>query len=166
MTRTPHIIQGSPVASDALLEMTDRELSAGARVRHVALLLVSLLMAVGLVSLWATEPSLPPRTHAAFGAMTAIALAWTTLAARVLTARRVLYAKHRVVAARMAVSFTGIFVAGALMIAVSTGAAGGYAAAGMGIVLLVAAVALLVRADRALAALVARRAELEGRRTR
>lgn len=160
MTRTAHIAQTSPLTPESVLQMTDRELSTAARVRYVILLLASLLMAVGVVSLWATEPTLPLRTHVAFGLMTVIALAWTTFAARVLTVRRVLYAKHRVVAARMAVAFTGVFVAGALVLAVSTGAAGGYVAAATGAVLFTVAVALLVRSQRTLEQLVARRAEL------
>ena len=140
---------------------TDAELSLPARVAHIALLLVSLLIATGIVSLWLTEPSLPMRTQVAFGAMTVIGVSWAILAARVLTQRRVLYARHRVIAGRMAVTFTGAFVVAALAIAWTLKSPAGYVAAGMGAAMLVVAVLLMVRSQRALAQLIERCQALE-----
>ena len=157
---TEHIIP-PPLTTATLLQLADAELSLRARVAHIALLLVSLLMTTGIASLWLTEPFLPTRTHVAFGAMTVIGLAWSVFAARVLTQRRVLYAKHRVIAGRMAVTFTAAFVIGALAIAWTMTSAGGYLAAGVGAMMFVAAVLLLVRSQRQLAQLVERCRALE-----
>lgn len=155
----------SPLTTDALLGLADAELSTRARMAHVALLLASLLGTTAIVSLWITEPSLPARTHAAFGALSAIGLSWAAFAAHVLARRRVLYARHRVVAARMATTFTAVFTAGALAVAYASGAAAGYAAATVGGVLVAVAVSLLVRARRRLAWLMERRRALEERGT-
>lgn len=151
----------SPVTAEALLGLADAELSTRARMAHVALLVGSILMTIGIVSLWITEPSLPLRTHLAFGALAAIGVSWTVFAARVLTRRRVLYARHRVVAARMALTFTAVFTLGALAIGWTNGTPAGYVAAAMGGVLLAVAAALLVRARRKLASLMDRRRDLE-----
>ncbi|MCC7044856.1 MAG: hypothetical protein IT183_13410 [Acidobacteria bacterium] len=137
------------------------ELSTAARLGHVVLLLVGAVTAIAVGSLWATEPSLPPRTHLAFGALTLIGVAWAVYATWVLTTRRVLLGRHRVVAGRMAVTFTGALVAGSLLVATTTGHPAGYAAAGLGVVMLGVATWLLVRARREVARLAARREEIE-----
>jgi hypothetical protein len=156
-----------PVVSAAEIQrMLATELSLRARVGYVALLLVSLLMAIGVGSLWLTEPSLPMRTHIAFGLIVVIALSWVALAARVLANRRVLFAAHRIVAAWMSVVFSGIFVAGMLAVRLSDSegydAAAASLAAGCGGVMLAVAVALLLRARRNYAMLQDRRRALEG----
>lgn len=69
-----------------------------------------------------------------------------------------LLARHQVIAGRMAVTFTGVFFAGA---AVMTSGAAAYAAAATGLVMLVCAVGVLVRARRAFDRLVARHETLE-----
>lgn len=148
----------SSAAAHALM---DAGLSTAARVGHVALLLVAVAMSVAIGSLWATEPALPLRTHLAFGVMTLIGVAWGTYAAWVLTTRRVLLGRHRVIAGKMAVTFTGVFVLGALAVAVMTGHPAGYAAAVSGGVMQAVAVFLLARAQRDVARLIARRAEIE-----
>lgn len=148
----------SAASAHALLSA---ELSTVARVGHVALLLVGAAMAVAVGSLWATEPSLPLRTHVAFGAMTLIGLAWAAYATWVLTTRRVLLGRHRVVAGWMAVTFTSVFAVSALFVAAATGHTAGYGAAGLGGMMLGAAAWLLLRARRQVARLTARRAELE-----
>jgi len=161
-------IAPSPLTPEALLQLADFELSTRARVAHVALLMAALLMTVAVSSLWATEPHLPARTHVAFGVMTAIGLAWTAFAARVLATRRVLYAPHAVLAGRMAVAFTSVFVAGALVLALASGMVAGYAAAATGAALLAAAIVRLRRARASLARLAERRSVLErelGRRS-
>jgi hypothetical protein len=128
---------------------------------NLALLLAALGMTVVVVSLWVTEPALPLRTHVAFGVMTAIGLSWSAFAIWVLTSRRVLFARQRVVAGRMAVTFAAVFTAGALAAAVATGAAAALAAGGTGVVMVAVAVVILRRAHRASARLMARREALE-----
>lgn len=153
----------SPVSVESLRQMVDAELSMKARVWHICLLLASMFMTIGIVSLWTTEPYLPARTHAAFGVMTCIGLAWSAFALRVLTGRRILFVRHRIVAGRMAVTFTSMFVIGAFAIGVFTGGRAGYLAAAFGVLLLTAAVLLLRRAQRAFALLTEQRQSLERR---
>lgn len=149
------------VPFERLRALADAELSVPARFAHVALLLVSSAFAVSLGALWATEPSLPTRTHAAFGVLLAIAGSWSVYSAWVLTQRRVLLAQHRVVAGRMAVTFTATFALGAAFIGVSTGRPAALAAAGLGVVMFAVALVLLSRARRRFAVLAARRTALE-----
>jgi hypothetical protein len=144
-----------------LPRLLDTELSRPSRLGHVALLLVSMAMTVVVVSLWLTEPALPVRTRVAFGAMIAIGMAWMVFAGWVLTTRRVLLGRDSVVAGRLAVTFTAVFVAGALLVGYSAGGRAPFAAAAIGVGLLGVAVALLVRARRRVAALTARRDLLE-----
>ena len=76
------------------------------RLGYVALLLAALTMTGVVGTLWATEPSLPLRVHVAFGVMVAIGSSWVVFALWVLTHRRILLARHQIVAGRMAVTFT------------------------------------------------------------
>jgi hypothetical protein len=161
MTRDKTALDRPGMAPDALRQLVETELSMTARTGHVALLLVSILMTLGIVSLWVTEPALPVRTQVAFGVMTAIGVSWAVFALRVLTSRRVLYARHRIVAGRMAVTFTSVFAAGAGTLAYFTGSAGAYLALALGSVMVAVAVWLLVRARRAMARLDARRQVLQ-----
>jgi hypothetical protein len=147
--------------SDALRRLADTELSTASRMGHVALLLVALAMTAVVGSLWATEPALPFRTQAAFGIMTGIGLSWAAFATWVLTGRRVLLARHRIVAGRMAVAFAAIFVVGAVLVGRATAEPAAYAAAATGVAMLVAAAAILVRAHRDFARLSERRRTLE-----
>src|SRR4051795_5039610 len=109
----------SIVASLGYLART--ELSLRARLGHVLLALVASAMTVVVLSLWLTEPALPPRTTAAFAMLTIIGLAWVAYSVWVLSARRVMLAQQRVVAGRLAVAFTGAFAAGCMLL-VSTSA--------------------------------------------
>ena len=138
------------------------EISAPSRTGYVLLLLLSLTSSSVVGSLLLTEVALPLRTRAAFAALLVIGLSWAAFAAWVLTRRRVLFARHRVYAGRMAVAFTSLFTIGAFAIGNWT-PVGRYwlAAAGSGAVMLAAAVALLIRAHRHLSALDRRRIELE-----
>lgn len=145
----------------AVRQLADAELSVPSRLGHIALLLAAVGMTVLVASLWLTEPALPLRTHVAFGVMTAIGLSWNALAIWVLTTRRILFARHRIVAGRMAVTFTAAFTTGALAMAAATGAAAALAAAGTGVVMVAVAVVILRRAHRASARLMARRDMLE-----
>lgn len=151
----------SPMSTSALQAIAAAELAPAARVKHVLLLLGSAGMGVALLSLWLTEPALPVRTHVAFGLMTAIAASWVAYASWALTRRRVLFGRQRVVAARMAVAFTSLLVTGSLAVGATTGGSAPLLAAAMGAAMLVVAMALLVRARRIHAALLARRNEIE-----
>jgi hypothetical protein len=93
-----------------------RERSLPARLGHTALLVVAASGSALTASLWLTEPSLPLRTHIAFGAIVAIGLAWAAFAAWVLANRRVMLANQRVIASRMALGFTALFLIGAVIL--------------------------------------------------
>jgi hypothetical protein len=138
------------------------ELSFRARLAYVGLLLLASAMAVAVGSLLLTEPALPARTTIGFLAIVAIALCWVAYATWVLRRRRVLLAGHRIVAARMAVVFCSLFVAGALALGWwGPPARAPFAAAALGGAMLGCALVLLVRARRRFALLLARRRELE-----
>ncbi|MEZ5318935.1 MAG: hypothetical protein R2752_16160 [Vicinamibacterales bacterium] len=137
-----------------------QELSRGARAFHAMVFLAALGVTSMAVALLLTEPTLPARTVAAL-ALTALGgVAWMTVTAFVLFRRRVMPARHRVVAAWLAVVATTAFVAPA---AVAAGRGGGtlaMAAVVVGGVGLVVALRVLLIARRRLRALEARRAEL------
>ena len=143
----------------SIKEMQDRaarELALPSRLGYGAAR-IALAMPGVTVSLWATEPSLPARTQAAFGASVAIGLAWAAIAAWVLARRRVLFANHRIYAARMATAFSGVFFAGALLPRDRLGIGAVATAA----VMFVIAGAVLVNAHQRHARLVERRRALE-----
>jgi hypothetical protein len=149
----------------ALYQLADRELSVKSRIGHVALLLASLAMAVVVGSQWVTEPKLPLRTEIALAAMTVIGLCWAVFATWVLAARRVLLAVHGVVAARMAVLFSGAALSGAVLLALVHDMPAAWMAAGLFALMLATAAMLLLRTQRRLRELQQRRAELERRLT-
>jgi len=159
-THTPSPGPASTSAASAQ-RLADAELTLPSRLGHVTLLLAALMMTIVVASLWVTEPALPPRTRIAFAGMIVVGLAWITFALWVLTRRRVLLARHRVVAGRMAVIFTSVFVAGALAVGYTAGGAAPFAAAVTGVAMLAGAVVLLIRAQRTVARLSARREALE-----
>jgi hypothetical protein len=142
------------------------ELSVKARLGYVALLLVSSAMTTVIVSLWLTEALLPPRTHFAFGAMSLIGISWAALSIWALTTRRVLFSRDRVIAGRMSVAFTALFLAGAIAAVISTGNAAAFGAAATGAVMLAIALRVLSGARRRFAELAARRDALERELTR
>ena len=154
-----------PVPDPSLLARLERlartELSTRARLAHVLLVLVASTMMIAIVSLWLTEPSLPVRTHAAFGMLTTIGAVWVAYGAWVLRARRVMLARQRVVAGRLAVTFTGAFTMACVLLAATTSVAASWPAAAMGLVLLIVAIALWRRAEVHWSALAARRDILE-----
>jgi hypothetical protein len=146
-----------PAMTAELLRLADTELSLRSRLGYVALLLAALMMTSVVGSLWLTEPSLPRRAHAGFALMTVIGISWVVFAIRVLTHRRVLLARHGIVAGRMAVTFTSVFVLGALVAIFAAGGAAAYAATATGVVMLGAAIVLLRRAQQTFARLTERR---------
>ena len=137
------------------------ELSLKARLGYVGLLLISAALTTVVVSLWFTESALPLRTQLAFAAMSLIGVSWMALATWTLRARRPLFARDRVIAGGMAVTFSSLFVAGSTAAVFMTGGAAAYGALATAVAMLVAAIATLVGARRRFAALSLRRAELE-----
>jgi len=152
---------GPSLTAADVQRLVSSQLSVTARIGHAALLLAA-LAAVGVtVSLWATEASLPLRTHVAFGAVTLVGLCWTAYAWWVLRTRRVLLATHRVVAARMAVVFSAVFAVACVAVALMTSSgAAAFGAAAFGCVMCAAAAWLLRRAHLKVAALRSRRDEI------
>ena len=150
-----------PMLTRRLRTRVASELSWPARLRYVGLLMAaSTMTAIGL-ALLVTEPDLPARTSVAFALLAAIGASWSIFAGWMLSRRRVLLGWHRVVAGRIAVVASAAFVAGAVLTGVLTGQRGAWAAAGLGVVMLVVAAALLVRARRSFLQLSQRRAALE-----
>lgn len=144
-----------------LSTLSDRELSPRARAGHVALLLASLCMSTVTGSLWLGEPGLPGRTSLAFAAMTFMGLCWAAYAVHALRGRFRLLALQRVVACRIAFTFSSAATAGALYLAEGEGVAAAWPAALVfGLMTLVAGI-LLALARRRYRALSARKAELE-----
>ncbi len=146
------------------MRLAETELSFRSRIGYVALLLAALGMTAVVAALWMTEPALPLRTQLAFAVMTLIGLSWSAFALRVLTHRRPLLARHGIVAGRMAVTFSAVFLLGALAVGYATGERAGYAAAGLGVAMVGAAAAALAHAHRRFGRLTARRRELEAER--
>jgi hypothetical protein len=142
-------------------KLADGELAIKARVGYVALLLVSTAMTMVIVALWIGEPYLPMRAQLAFGAMTLIGASWAGLSLWVLTTRRILLARDRVIAGRMAVVFTSVFVFGAIVACAISMSAAAFAALLTGFAMLACALRVLSGARRRFAELTARRAQLE-----
>lgn len=138
----------------ALSRLTDRTLSRGERNGHVLLSLLAAGMAAIVASLLITETDLPLRTGVAFAVMLAIALAWVGYALRVLSRRLPVLANREVVAGRMSLWFSALFTGGALLV-------GMIPAAWLGALMMAAALSLLIRAHRRLAALRQLREHLE-----
>jgi hypothetical protein len=132
-------------------------LSMRARIGYVALMLVSVCGMAGLVSLWATEPSLPARTHAAFAAMTALCAGWAGLAGWVLRTRRVLLGYDRVLAGRMAVTGSSLFTMGMVAAAAISGRPAAWGGVLLGVVMVAVAAVQLRRAARRFLELITQR---------
>lgn len=147
--------------ADDLRQLTALELSLPSRLRYVALLLAASAMSAIVIALLVTEPRLPPRTSMALGVMAVIGVTWMVFAAWVLTRKRVLLGSHRIVAGRLAIAFSAVFVIGAAAIGWTTSSASSYAAAAMGAAMLSVAVTMLARAKRQFAQLSKRRDELQ-----
>ncbi len=151
-----------PTSAAQVQAQLSGELALPSRLGYTLLLLVSLAMAGAISSLLLTEVGLPRRTIVAFVVLLLIALSWLALSAWVLLRRRVLYVRHRIVASRMAVTFSTVLLLGS--IAVSQSDAAGHAwmgGAAVGVMMLVIALGMLRRAHAHVKALEARRAELQ-----
>ncbi|MGW2325269.1 transmembrane transport protein [Streptomyces sp. NPDC001700] len=124
------------------------EVSLGSRMRHVAVGLAGGCAAALIAVLWATEPHpLPARTQAAFAGLIAIGLAWAAFAGWVLSRRRPLYARDRVLGARLALVVTVVTgVAGTALAAARAAPAEALATALAGVALVGVAGLVLARA--------------------
>ena len=88
-------------------------------------------------------------------------LSWVGFAVWVLTHKRILLGRHRVVAGRLAVGFSVVFCIGALAVGYATSSRSAVTAGAMGVLMLVIATAMLIRARRSVEQLSKRRDELE-----
>ncbi len=151
-----------PHTTDTMRVRVGEELSVASRVGHTALLLASLGIATTSGALLATEEGLPMRTTIAFALVTTIGCAWAVYATWVLMRRRVLYARHRVIAGRMAVTFSALFAAGSAALWWSGAVAGAWwGATAVGVLMLAVAIVMLRQAHRRVDALLRRREALE-----
>ena len=155
-----HPTPPSELAAD-LRRLTAAELSRPARIGYVGLLLAASAMTVIVTALLITEPILPPRASIALGVLALMGLSWVVFAAWVLTRKRILLGRHRVVAGRMAVGFSAVFCIGALALGYAMSSRVAVAAGAMGVVMLAIALAMLKRARRSVKRLSQRRDELE-----
>jgi hypothetical protein len=138
--------------------LVESELALPSRLWHTLLLAASVCMGCVYALLLLQETALPLRTRVAFAGGLGIAVVWAAFATWVLRRRRVLYARHRVVASRIAMAVAAVCAVGATVV-VRQGALG-YAAIWTSGVLLLAAVLLHQQALRHVAALERRRDEL------
>ena len=151
----------APAVVAELRRLARTELSTPTRVMHILLALAAALMTIVVTSLWLTEPALPFRTTVAFAALTGIGLGWLAFSLWVLRSKHVLLARHRVVAGRLAVSFSSVFVVGCLLLGFASPSRAAWSAMAMGITLLLIAVVVWRRAETAHMRLLARRHTLE-----
>jgi len=159
MSTTPPV---APAVVAELRRMARTELSMRARVAYVVLALAASTMTIVVASLWMTEPALPLRTTVAFAVLTCIGTGWVFFSIWVLRSRHVLLARHRVIAGRLAVCFSGVFVVGCLLLlGVASSSRAVWPALAMGVALLLIAIVLWRRAEVAHAGLLARRHTLE-----
>lgn len=152
------LAHGGPGRSpDEVLAVLDHELSRSARVRYLAVGLASMVVTGATGSLWATEASLPLRTHLAFGGIVALGIAWMAVAVFVLTRRRPLYATDRVLATGTALIATSVVgIATTVLAAARGGVVPGLTAGTVGTVFVAGSVVLHLAARRWRSALLAR----------
>lgn len=148
-------------AAEIARRIAEAELSLRSRIAHGMLLAAALAMTVIVSALWLTEPDLPLRTRSALAVLAVIGAAWTGYAAWVLTERRVLFARQRVVAGWLALLFTSVFTTGALAVGITANSPAGFAAGVLGLGMVAVSALLLARARRRLAVLLDRRRALE-----
>jgi hypothetical protein len=151
----------SPAVARELRELTAAELSLPSRLRYLGLLLAAASMTATVTALLLTEPDLPARTSTALAMLAVIGTSWIVFSVWVLARKRVLFGRHHIVAGRLAVAFSGVFMIGALALGFARSSAAALAAGAMGAAMLAVSIALLVRGRRRFETLAARRAELE-----
>jgi membrane associated rhomboid family serine protease len=151
----------APPSAAELQRLVMNQLSATARAGHVALLLAALAVVAVTASLALTEVGLAPRAQAAFGAVIVVGVSWVVYAWWALTTRRLLLPTHRVVAARMALTFSAAFSVASVLVAVLAPAGAAWSAAAAGGLMCLAAWGLLRKARVTVERLRARRHEIE-----
>jgi hypothetical protein len=112
-------------AAEEIRRRLNAELGLPSRLRYAALLVAGLVVAGVSGGLVATEPGLPNRTRVALIAVSLGGAAWAVFAGHVLRRRRVLFARHRVAAAGLAIVMSGLFTAGALVLGLTGGVPAG-----------------------------------------
>lgn len=150
-------------STDDVLADLDGELSRSDRLRYLTVGLASLVVTAVTGSLWATEASLPPRTHLAFAGIVLLGIAWMVVAAYVLTRRQPLYAADRVLATGISVIATSaVGIATTVLAGVRGGVLPGLTAGAVSAVFVATAVVLHLGARRRRDALLTRRRDLAG----
>lgn len=136
--------------ADEILRRLRPEMSAWSRLGYLYLLLVGLGGGGMIGLLWATEPGpLPLRLHLAFGGMILAGLTWAAFAGWVISARRPLFARERVIAGWIALVFSLAATLSGVVVGLGRGTEATLATtAGVGSVLVAAASWLLLRARR------------------
>jgi hypothetical protein len=161
-TPTPSRVDHPKTTVEAMQRLVAAELSLPSRLGYTALLLAAGTVTAVVAALWLTEPALPFRARLGFAGIIAIGSCWMVFAIWVLTRRRVLLGRDRTIAAGMSVTFCALFAIGFAALGYWGGVGRiAYTAAGSGLVMLAIALALLARARRHVAGLLARRLELE-----
>ena len=142
------------------------ELERASGLRHVALLFGALTVTGLNIALLLTEPGLPPRARSArailFALMVAIGSCLSVFSSWFLVRRGILLGVERVLAARLAATFTMVFTLGVWAVG-RWGPTGrpGYVLMAAGLAMMAAAVVLVLHTRRRLEGLKRRRAVLE-----
>jgi hypothetical protein len=145
----------------SLSRLTDRTLSRFERVAHALLLFFAGAIAGAAGYLLVLEPELPDRARWPVAGMLVFALAWVVVAIVVFLVRLPAFADRGVIAARVALGFSALFTVGVAVFSQSVGGRAVPPAAVDGAVVVCVSLALMVRAQRRVAALRAVRARLE-----
>lgn len=154
---------GAGRSTDDVLAVLDRQLSRSERLRYLTVGLASFAVTAVTGSLWATEASLPLRTHLAFAGIVVLGIAWMAVTFYMLTRRRPLYAADRVLATGLAAIATSLVgIATTILAGVRGGALAALAAGVASATFVVVAAVLHLSARRRRASLLARRRELTG----
>jgi murein DD-endopeptidase MepM/ murein hydrolase activator NlpD len=148
---------------EEIRERLETEMTGRSRTVYTLLLLFDLAVGIVIASLLLTEEGLPARTQIAFTGMLVIAVVWAVFFLRALGRRKLFLAGHRLAAARLALVFTSLFTLSALVLATlyEDVRSSSLAASGFGVVMLVIATTLFIRARRRVSELIARRNQLE-----
>ena len=149
------------VSVEEMQKQVREEIAMPSRLGHTALFTAGLAAAGLAISLLLTEPALPARTIVAFSLLALVGCAWSGFAAWVLVRRRVLFGRQRIVAARMALGITLVFLSGAVWLRDTLGLAAIVTAA----LMVGAAITMHGLASRRVAKLAARRRSLESGRS-
>lgn len=147
---------------DRLEKILNAELSLARRVGYSALLAAGAGMAGTVALLWATEPTLPMRTHVGFALLVAIGIGWAAFAGWTLRHRRTLFARDRVIAAWIGLAASIAFSALGVAVASSRSAAAAVTVAMAGGLAIVASLMALRSARNRQQLLLNRLDELEG----